>query len=214
MSSPLSIILFVILVLMFIVGVVALIVFFAKKQRKKLDNNFQKLAQEFRINYIEPERKWWKKTYPMADGMWQNRHIRIGMRIVSSGENQQEYTYISMVCTSENYTMALTPEGFFNKIGKVFGSQDIQIGDEAFDEAFMIKGNNERIIKNILDYSTKQMLVENKSKLTGKLEVRHNEIYYEGMQQMYSDSNYEVIRAIVNLMGKFAKRTDEVQHYI
>jgi hypothetical protein len=42
------------------------------------------------------------------------------------------------------------PEGFFSSIGKVFGSQDIQVGDGFFDDSYMIKGNNELLIRELL----------------------------------------------------------------
>ncbi len=214
MDAPLSNILPIIISFLFIGGIITLIVYLNNRQMEKLHNNFRRLADEFRLNYIEPEKKWWKRDYPVVDGMLLDRHVRIGMRVVGSGKHRQEYTYISMDCTSKGYTMSLTQEGFLGKVGKFFGGQDIQIGDQAFDAAFIIKGNNERIIKNLLDASTKRMLVENRSNLIGKLEVRHNKVYYEAVYQMYYEKNYRVIRQIIKVMETFAKRTDEVQHYI
>lgn len=41
-------------------------------------------------------------------------------------------------------------EGFFSFIGKFFGVQDIQVGDDFFDRKFMIKGSDETVIKKLL----------------------------------------------------------------
>lgn len=41
-------------------------------------------------------------------------------------------------------------EGFFSSIGKLFGMQDIKIGDPFFDNEFIIKGNNPEKIKLLL----------------------------------------------------------------
>lgn len=41
----------------------------------------------------------------------------------------------------------ISRQGFFDSIGKLFGMQDIEIGDPFFDEQFVIKGNNPEKIK-------------------------------------------------------------------
>jgi hypothetical protein len=46
---------------------------------------------------------------------------------------------------------ALAREGFFQRLGKRFGLQDIQIGDKAFDDRFLIKGNDECQIRRLFD---------------------------------------------------------------
>lgn len=50
----------------------------------------------------------------------------------------------------EGFRFRITREGFFNRIGKaVFGMQDIVVGDPAFDEAFIIKGNDPAKVKTL-----------------------------------------------------------------
>ncbi len=41
-------------------------------------------------------------------------------------------------------------ENFFSSIGKLFGMQDIQVGDPYFDNEFIIKGNSEEKIQKLL----------------------------------------------------------------
>lgn len=52
-------------------------------------------------------------------------------------------------------------EGFFSSIGKLFGMQDIKIGDPFFDNEFIIKGNNPEKIKLLLaDAKIKELCQE------------------------------------------------------
>ncbi len=48
------------------------------------------------------------------------------------------------------YAFHVAPEGFFSKVGKFLGGQDIEIGDRAFDEAFVIKGEPEEFVFDVL----------------------------------------------------------------
>lgn len=46
--------------------------------------------------------------------------------------------------------LALSREGFFASIGKSFGGQDIQVGDPAFDAAFVVRSANEHAARAVL----------------------------------------------------------------
>ncbi|MBF4693644.1 hypothetical protein [Fusibacter ferrireducens] len=51
-------------------------------------------------------------------------------------------------------------EGFFSSIGKMLGMQDILIGDDEFDQRFVVKSNDEKKIKQLLnDYKLKSLLL-------------------------------------------------------
>jgi sensor c-di-GMP phosphodiesterase-like protein len=43
----------------------------------------------------------------------------------------------------EGFRFAIYRKGFFSDLGKLMGMQDIEVGDPEFDEAFIIKGNDE-----------------------------------------------------------------------
>lgn len=51
-------------------------------------------------------------------------------------------------------------EGFFSSIGKMLGMQDILIGDDEFDQRFVVKSTDEIKIKQLLsDYKLKALLL-------------------------------------------------------
>ena len=47
--------------------------------------------------------------------------------------------------------LAVTPEGFGAKVAKVFGGQDVQVGDYAFDKAFRVRADDERYAHDVLN---------------------------------------------------------------
>jgi hypothetical protein len=49
----------------------------------------------------------------------------------------------------EGFRFTIYRKGFFSELGKMLGMQDIEIGDPIFDEAFIIKGNNEARVQNL-----------------------------------------------------------------
>ena len=67
------------------------------------------------------------------------------------GSNSYEYEYIrgqvEFICP-DNFKLLITPQGLINNISKLFGMQEIQIGDKGFDKKFIIKGNDE--VKTLL----------------------------------------------------------------
>ncbi|KAF2081921.1 hypothetical protein [Flavobacterium sharifuzzamanii] len=68
-----------------------------------------------------------------------------------SGKYSTEMTRIIVPINSNNdFRFEIYKEGLIRKIEKLFGAQDIQIGSEDFDKAFIIKSNNELKIKSLL----------------------------------------------------------------
>lgn len=68
-------------------------------------------------------------------------HIKTVTR--GSGKNRSTYTvYTAYSSAVIPQGMSLTREGFFSKVGKMFGGQDIQTGDRKLDESLIIKGKD------------------------------------------------------------------------
>lgn len=69
------------------------------------------------------------------------------------GAKQSTSTYTRMrvpFVNQRNFYFNIYREGVFSSIGKLFGMQDIIIGDRFFDDQFIIKSNNEATIKQLL----------------------------------------------------------------
>lgn len=59
------------------------------------------------------------------------------------------------------YNFLIFPEDFTDKIGKIFGLKDIEVGDLEFDKKFIIKSNNANQVKKMLTFETRRFLIEN-----------------------------------------------------
>ncbi|MCP4521908.1 MAG: hypothetical protein GY827_09515 [Cytophagales bacterium] len=65
-------------------------------------------------------------------------------------ENNNGYTRVRIpVVNTSNIRLTLYKENFLSSIGKVLGTQDILIGNKQFDDKFMIKGNNDKLITQL-----------------------------------------------------------------
>jgi len=56
-------------------------------------------------------------------------------------------------------SLRLDPEGLMGSLRKVFGAQDIQVGDPPMDDAFVIQGDPEAWVREVLDAETRALLL-------------------------------------------------------
>lgn len=70
------------------------------------------------------------------------------------------YTYVESELTSSNdYIFQIYNEKTLQRISKTLGAQDIIIGNEEFDRAFMIKGSDENNVIGILSTDVQEALL-------------------------------------------------------
>ena len=75
----------------------------------------------------------------------------------SRQENVGEFTIIKVpFYTRDSFQFSIREKGIINGMGKLFGAQDIEIGDAAFDKKYIIKGNDENKLQLLL--SNKKIL--------------------------------------------------------
>lgn len=78
----------------------------------------------------------------------------------SNGQTTTTYTRIRIPFKNDQgFKFKIYQEGFFSGIGKVFGMQDIQIGEEDFDDRFIIKSSSEESIKTLLREDIRQQML-------------------------------------------------------
>jgi len=80
-------------------------------------------------------------------------HIVFDYFVVSTGKSAITYTRLRVALKNKSeFELKLSKEGVFSKIGKVLGSQDIEIGDESFDNDYIVKSNDELMASRILNH--------------------------------------------------------------
>ena len=175
------------------VAMLIMVVFLKKSTIKKRNEHFEKLAQRLGLKYIPPVNSWWQETFPSIKGKLMERQISISMFGRGGSRNRRYYTFISMNCENGHSTFGISREDMFNRIGKLFGGQDIEIGDAAFDKTFLIKGSDIFFIKKILNTNGKQLINNHQNILRGKLELKPNELYYEEMREIDDLDNAKML---------------------
>lgn len=100
---------------------------------------------------------------------WQ---MRLDTFTVSTGKSSTTYTRLrAPYMAQDDLIFKLMRKGFFGKIGDLLGMQDIRTGDSSFDDEFTVKGNNEVIIRELLNEEVKYQL------------GRHTQIHLENKQK-------------------------------
>ncbi|MFL9481455.1 hypothetical protein ACI6Q2_01675 [Chitinophagaceae bacterium LWZ2-11] len=76
--------------------------------------------------------------------------LRIEAGLGGNEEGGYELTTFSTpLYRVSDFRFSIHPQDIFNKIGKIFGLEDIVIGYPAFDDAVIVKANDEQLVKKI-----------------------------------------------------------------
>ena len=69
-----------------------------------------------------------------------------------------------------------TGRSVFSDLGKLLGMQDIEVGDPEFDEAFIIKGNDESKVRDLFANPKIRQMIQDQPKI--RLEVKDSEGWF------------------------------------
>jgi hypothetical protein len=152
---------------------------------------------------------------PSKEEIWRQLCVEIGAQYVDGGfwkGNKVQVTHGPWTITLDTYTVStdkssitytrmrapfVDPEGFrftvyrkgiFSDIGKWFGMQDIEIGDEAFDQDFILKSNQETKLRELLASPKIRELISQQPDI--HFEVKDDEGFFqssfpEGVDELY-----------------------------
>lgn len=120
-------------------GVIALIVWGVNAQ-KKIRQKWFEFAQANGLEYTGGISA---SANPHIAGWYNRTHVTINTVTRGSGKNRSTFTQFNgHVNVPMPNGLNLVREGFFNKVGKFFGGQDVQLGDAQLDAAFLIKAHD------------------------------------------------------------------------
>ena len=108
---------------------------------------WRELCREIGADFIEGG--FWKGAKVQAHfGPWS---VTLDTYTVSSGQTQITYTRMrAPYVNADGFRFTIYREGIFSGLGKLLGMQDIEVGDPEFDEAFIIQGNDESKVRDLL----------------------------------------------------------------
>ncbi len=88
----------------------------------------------------------------------------------------------------ENFKFSIAPKDLLSSIGKIFGFQDIEIGYPDFDNAFIIKGNDENKIRLLFSNNKIREIISLQKGVRLEItdtEGQWGEVIPEGVSQLY-----------------------------
>src|SRR6516165_2925790 len=120
---------------------------------------------------------------------------------VSSGHSHYTFTRLrAPYVNPEGFRFTIYRKGFFSDLGKLLGMQDIEVGDPEFDEAFVIKGNDEETVRDLFANPKIRQVIQAQPRI--RLEVKDSEGWFgprfpEGVDELH----FEVLGVIKDVEG-------------
>lgn len=184
------------------VGVFYLVVRLSQQNLEKIQQQFSIMADAYDLEYTEAEGKLKGlfKKFPALQGEINGKTFYLFMFTKGSGKHQKTYTSFRMQTKNTlGHTLKLTKEGFFSKVGKKFGMQDIQVGDEHFDPLYIIQGNDIYFAQAVLDQSVREQMTIASEFFKGSLKVQGDMIEYTEMIMLNKHAQRERLEQMMSI---------------
>ncbi|HKV12321.1 MAG TPA: DUF3137 domain-containing protein [Thermoanaerobaculia bacterium] len=131
---------------------------------------WKQLCAEMRADFIDGG--FWKgdKVELLVDDAWL---ITLDVFSVPRGKRRKKYTRLRVPFVSlDDFRFLIYRKGLFTGMGKMLGTQDVEVGDPGFDEEFVIQGNNVAKLKVLFARESIQQLLQYQPEV--RFEVRDN----------------------------------------
>ena len=137
------------------------------------DEVWRQLSQEIGAEFVEGG--FWKGSKVQAHvGPWT---VTLDTYTESSGESHVTYTRMrAPYINPEGFRFTIYRKNLFSDLGKFLGMQDIEVGAPEFDEAFIIKGNDESKVHDLFANSKIRQMTQDQPGI--RLEVKDSEGWF------------------------------------
>lgn len=134
------------------IGFFAVILGISLFSRQRRRDNWRAFANQYGGSFIESQ-AWFSSTDDYVSLTLDGFGVVLDHYVVSHGKSSTTYQRATIHTTGyTGFTAQIYQETpIFSKIGKAFGGQDIVVGHDAFDEAFIIKSDSPERLVNSLD---------------------------------------------------------------
>jgi len=135
------------------------------------DEVWRQLGEEIGAEFVEGG--FWKggSKVQVHVGPWT---VTLDTHTDSSTDHSVHYTRMrAPYVNPEGFRFTIYRKGFFSDLGKLLGMQDIEVGDPEFDEAFIIKGNDEHRLQVLFADSKIRQMIQDQPQI--RLEVKDSE---------------------------------------
>jgi hypothetical protein len=137
------------------------------------DEVWRQLSQEIGAEFVE-------------GGFWKGNKVQVHVQpwtitldtyTVNTQHSHVTYTRMrAPYVNPEGFRFSIYRKGVFSDLGKLLGMQDIEVGEPGFDEAFIIKGNDEARVQTLFADARLRELVQGQP--TIRLDVKDSEGWF------------------------------------
>jgi hypothetical protein len=137
------------------------------------DEVWRRLSQEIGAEYVEGG--FWSSAKVQAHvGPWS---ITLDMHAVHMQHSHVTYTRMrAPYINPEGFRFTIYRKWLFSDLGKLLGMQDIEVGEPEFDEAFIIKGNDEERVRDLFANAQIRQMIQDQPEI--RLEVKDSEGWF------------------------------------
>ncbi|MEM6787518.1 MAG: hypothetical protein AAGA56_00360 [Myxococcota bacterium] len=125
------------------IGLVALIGSAIRGHQRKISAAWAEAARRL-VGRYDPKSGPWYRRSKRIDASLRDQDVSIDHYTVSTGNTTITYTRGgAAVAFAGDFELRVYPKGFWANLGEALGTQDVKTGDPSFDDAFMVKANDE-----------------------------------------------------------------------
>ena len=133
----------------FIVGAALLL---GRRQARRTSENLTELARALGLRCVQrPPVLGVFPAMPTVDGERGGRAVRFFTFTTGSGKSRQTWQACGVRCENpQGLTFQLGTQNALSQLGVLLGMQDVQVGDAAFDQRFVVKTNDPDFLRAAL----------------------------------------------------------------
>ncbi|MEZ6194574.1 MAG: hypothetical protein R3F20_02435 [Planctomycetota bacterium] len=122
----------------------------ARKRQRRIEELWRHLAEHFGGEFVPSKRAFWSGKSMRAEVEVGGVPVVLDSYVVSHGKSSTTYSRASAPAPTP-HRLEVSRSHLFTAVGRALGMQDHLIGDEVYDEAFTIKGDDPEWVAAILD---------------------------------------------------------------
>jgi len=155
---------------------------------------WRQLSEEIGAEFVEGG--FWKGSKVQAHvGPWT---VTLDMGTSDEDSEGQATRLRAPYINPEGFRFTIYRKGFFSVLGKLLGMQDIDVGDPEFDEAFIIKGNDESKVRDLFANPKIRQMIQAQPKI--RLRVKDSEGWFgPKFPENVDELHFEVVGVIKNV---------------
>lgn len=111
-------------------------------------------------------------------GEFDDMDVAVDVRVRRSGDSSQTFTRYRIGFPSPGFDFRLTRQTGLSRITQLFGAQDVEVGDASFDDAFVVKTDDEGRLLTLLDGGVRGALLRAAAAYPGVV-FEHHQVLYE-----------------------------------